>query len=65
MRELKADLWRISVGSYSTHGATVPRVLFTPRLWWLGLEGRRERRLQGFAPGRQEKRVFLLISYLI
>jgi hypothetical protein len=31
----------------------------------LGLEGRRERRPRGFAPGRQERRVFLLISCLI
>jgi hypothetical protein len=31
----------------------------------LGLEGRRERRPRGFAHGRQERRVFLLISCLI
>jgi hypothetical protein len=42
-----------------------PRVLFTSRVVELGLEGRRERRLRGFAHGRQERRVFLLISCLI
>jgi hypothetical protein len=31
----------------------------------LGLEGRRERRPRGFAHGREESRVFLLISCLI
>jgi hypothetical protein len=57
----EADLW----GELGLR-ATVPRVLFTPRLWrQLGLEGRRERRPRGFARGRQERRVFLLISCLI
>jgi hypothetical protein len=60
------------VGGGSGLRATVPavlqysRVLFTPRLWrQLGLEGRREHRPRGFAQGRQERRVFLLISCLI
>jgi hypothetical protein len=42
-----------------------PRVLFTPRLRRRGLEGRKERRPRGFAHGRQERWVFLLISCLI
>jgi hypothetical protein len=29
---LGADLWRVRAVSYSTRGATVPRVLFTPRV---------------------------------
>jgi hypothetical protein len=62
-----ADSWRIRDGSHSTHGATVPagycsRLGLWRRLW---LEGHREHRPRGFAPGRQERMVFLLISYLI
>jgi hypothetical protein len=45
-----------------------PAVLFVWRRLregQLGLLGREERRPQGFAHGRQERRVFLLISCLI
>jgi hypothetical protein len=46
--------------------ATYPRVLFTSRVVRrLGLERRRERRPRGFAHGRQERRVLLIISCLI
>jgi hypothetical protein len=63
----EADLWG-ELGLRATVPAVLQylRVLFTPRLWrQLGLEGRRERRPRGFAHGRQERSVFLLISCLI
>jgi hypothetical protein len=63
----ESDLWG-ELGLRATVPAVLqyPRVLFTPRLWQrLGLEGRRERRPRGFAHGRQERMVFLLISCLI
>jgi hypothetical protein len=54
--DLGVDLWRIRAESYCSRLGLWRR---------LGLEGRRERRPRGFAHGRQERRVFLLISCLI
>jgi hypothetical protein len=61
LRGLEADLWRIRAGSYSTRGYCSRQGLWRR----LGLEGRRECRPRGFAHGRQERRVFLLITCLI
>jgi hypothetical protein len=62
------DLWKLGLLRYSTCGATVPACIVhveKAERGRLGLEGRRERRPRGFAHGRQERRVFLLISCLI
>jgi hypothetical protein len=58
LEDFGVDLWRIRAGSYSPHRYCSHLGLWRP----LGLEGRRERRPRGFAHGRQERRVFLLIS---
>jgi hypothetical protein len=52
----------IRVACYSTCGGYCSRLGLWRRL---GLEGRRERRQRGCAHGRQERRVFVLISCLI
>jgi hypothetical protein len=54
-------LWIQYPRCYSTHGYCSRQGLWRR----LGLEGSRERQLWGFAHGRQERRVFLLISCLI
>jgi hypothetical protein len=59
---------RYSTTVLKYRNATVPAVLFVWRRLregQLGLLGREERRPRGFAHGRQERRVFLLISCLI
>jgi hypothetical protein len=57
--------WELICGELGLR-ATVPAVLQRLGLWRrLGLEGCRERRSRRFTHGRQERRVFLLISCLI
>jgi hypothetical protein len=62
------DLWKLGLLRYSTRGAIAPTGTVhveKAERGQLGLEGRRERRPRGFAHGRQERRIFLLISSLI
>jgi hypothetical protein len=57
------DLWKLGLLCATVPTGTVH--VEKAERWRLGLEGRRERQPRGFAHGRQERRVFLLISCLI
>jgi hypothetical protein len=64
------DLWLIYgelvLLRYSTRGATVPWVLFTPRVVAAArVGGAQGTPAAGLRHGRQERRVFLLVSCLI